>query len=354
MRICVISYHSSPLVPAGAGKSGGMNIVIAQLYKRLARFCEVDIYVHGKKRCIKMGRNIYVHYIDCCLDEFADAVIGYHIIRHYDIIHTHYWLSGIIGLIVRRAIKIPWLHSFHTIEMFKGTVGDKLRIEVEDEITRTCDFIISPTEKETFVLRELFPKAHVITIPHGVDTRIFTPNPDGHATLLYVGRVDPIKGLDILIDAVRLLKCDVKLDIIGGPSKGEENYDKIKSYAAGLRVNFRGKVTHAQLPECYQKASIVIVPSYYESFGLVGLEAMASARPVIGFEDTGLRETVGRDAGILVKRNEHNLAQAITHLIDNHNLRSELGEVGWRKAQHYDWQNIANTYHITYEKIIKS
>lgn len=354
MRICVISYHSSPLEPAGSGTSGGMNIFITNLYKKLARSCKIDIYVYGKKSCVLLGPNIEViHLNHQSLDNFADAIINYHIDRQYNIIHTHYWLSGMVGLLMKKMVKIPWLHSFHTVEMFKGAATNRLRIEIEKEIIKSCDFIISPTYHEALVIKELFPKSQVITIPHGVDTRRFTPGSDGDKNLLYVGRIDPIKGLDILIDALRLLKCDVKLNIIGGPSKGRENYEKIKSYAKGLRVNFIGRVSHNQLSEHYQKSSMVIIPSYYESFGLVGLETMASAKPVIGFDDTGLSETVGKDAGILVKRNTRNLANAIVHLINNQVLRHNLGKVGRKKALYYDWHNIASSYLLTYEKIIK-
>jgi D-inositol-3-phosphate glycosyltransferase len=354
MRICVVSYHSSPLDPVGSGTSGGMSIVIANLYMKLASWCEVDIYVCGKKRCVSIGKNIRVYYVSCQrFDEFANTIIKNHIRRPYDLIHTHYWLSGLTALFIRKKIKIPWLHSFHTVEMFKGIVRDKTRIEIENEIIHSCDYIVSPTQREAVAIKNSFPGSHIITIPHGVDTQQFMPSPNGHAKLLFVGRVDPIKGLDILIDALRILQHDVHLDIVGGPSKDEGNYDNIKSHARNLRVNFVGTVKHEKLSECYRNASVVIVPSYYESFGLVGLEAMASARPVVGFEDTGLSETVGNDAGILVKRNIYNLRDAITHIINNHSLCYELGRKGRKKALHYDWHDIAKRYHKTYEEIIK-
>jgi D-inositol-3-phosphate glycosyltransferase len=354
MKICVISYHSSPLAAPGAGTSGGMSIVLANVYKRLAPWCDIDIFVYGKQRHDTLAQNVHVHYLACPqLDTFAERIISIHQQRHYDLFHTHYWLSGLVGLRMKKIVKIPWLHSFHTVEIFKGIIRDTQRIEVEEEIIRSCDFIISPTHREASAIKRLYPASRVITIPHGVDTQQFTQSPNGHRTMLFVGRIEPIKGLDILVRAMRRMDRDVQLTIIGGPSKGEINYDNITSYADGLHINFLGRVGHEQLSEYYKNAGMIIVPSYYESFGLVGLEAMASARPVIGFEDTGLSETVGRDAGILVKRNEHNLAQAMNQLLDDHNLRHDLASRGWKKAQKFDWHTIAVRYYTTYEKIIK-
>ena len=358
MKICVVSYHTSPLTPAGSGKSGGMNILIANLYKYLAKTCkkscEVDIFVYGNKKSCALTDNIRVIFLDQSnARDFAEAIIYHHDRSKYDILHTHYWLSGIIGMCVRKKIRIPWIHSFHTIERFKGAIKDKSRVEVENEISRKCDFIMSPTAKESFDLRRLYPGVNAITLPHGVDTARFRPSPNGHSTLLFVGRVDPIKGLDILIDALREIEEKVDLNIIGGPSKGEKNFKNIKAYAQDLKVNFIGQVMHEQLFKYYQNAGIVIIPSYYESFGLVGLEAMASARPVIGFHDTGLAETVGSDAGLLVKRNKITLAKAIVQLIDNQKLRYQMGTTGRKKAHMFNWQHIANRYLRTYEEISK-
>ncbi len=354
MKICVVSFHTSPLAPAGSGKSGGMNILIANLYKHLAKSCKVDIYVYGDKEPQKLGKNVLIVYFKHRdFRDFAEAIIEQHHNHNYDILHTHYWLSGIIGMHIQKRIHIPWIHSFHTIERFKGVTQDKSRIEIENEIIRKCDFVMSPTYKETFDLHRLFPQTYIITIPHGVDTNRFRQSPNGHSTLLFVGRVDPIKGLDVLIDSLRLIKNRISLNIVGGPSKGEENYENMKSYAHDLKVNFIGRVKHENLAAYYQNAGIIVVPSYYESFGLVGLEAMASARPVIGFEDTGLSETIGKDAGILVKRNERNLVRAINYLFENQELRHKMGTTGRKKALNYSWQHIAERYFKTYEEIGK-
>lgn len=354
MKICVVSYHSSPLEPAGSGKSGGMNVFIAHLYRQLASSCEVDIFVCGDRGRISFGPGIRVMHIDeSDLNDFAEQIIMYSTTRHYDLIHTHYWLSGVVGLLTQEVLKIPWVHSLHTFEILKGIRTDQVRIEVENEIIRRCDVVISPTHREAAVMKHMNPRTHVITIPHGVDTKRFKPSANGHATLLYVGRIDPIKGLDLLVDALRCLGREIGLNIVGGPSKGKNNLESIKTYAHGLPVHFLGPVKFEELYKYYSNASMIIVPSYYESFGLVGLEAMASARPVIGFADTGLSETVGQNAGILVKRNARNLAHAISRLFDNQTLRHNLGANGRKKALNYSWEAIARRYYTTYENIIK-
>ncbi len=355
MRICVVSYHSSPLEPIGAGSSGGMNVFTSNLYARLARFCTVDIFTYGKSARVTFHDNVNIYYIDKKnLVEFADEVMQHHVLLRYDIIHTHYWLSGIIGLHLKKAAKIPWVHTFHTIETFKTIKKNKVRIEIEEEIMRSCDIILSPTTKEKRALATHTPRAQVIAIPHGVDTTRFTARVDGSSNLLYVGRIDPIKGLELLIDALRLLNNNLRLDIVGGPSQKQGDLESIKSYAKGLRISFTGPVSHDELTHYYEHAAMVILPSYYESFGLVALEAMASARPVIGFEDTGLSETVGNRAGILVERNTRELARAIAFLISNKTTRYDLGNHGSKVVKNYDWSRIARVYLKTYEEIAKN
>lgn len=354
MRICVVSYHASPLDPVGAGKSGGMSIVLKNLYCRMAGFAEVDIFVRGNDQSVSLSPRVNVIYIDQNeTTGFAEAIIDRHTACRYDLLHTHYWSSGIVGLLVNRRLRVPWLHTLHTVEVLKTIKQDRTRIGVEEEIVRTCDLVVSPTYQEATTLRSLYPDVNVVSVPHGVDTKMFGPSLDGHKSILYVGRIDPIKGLDVLIDALRILKRDTNLVVVGGSSKGQNHCEAIRTYGRDLSIDFAGRVQHEDLVRYYRETSMVVVPSYYESFGLVGLEAMASARPVVGFSHTGLRETVGDDAGILVKMGARNLAQAIKILLENHCLRQELGKKGRSKAVAYDWLHIARRYQGIYEEAIQ-
>ena len=354
MRLCVVSYHSSPLAPVGAGKSGGMSIVIRNLYRGLAQSFDVDIFVRGDGPICQMGPRFRIIHVDRRDSyEFAEEIMRHHSKHQYGLIHTHYWLSGAIGLLTHGLLKIPWLHTLHTVEILKTIPRDKARIEVEEEIVRSCDLVVSPTSQEMYAIKKLYPDVQVITIPHGVDVRRFTPSQNGHSDILFVGRIEPIKGLHVLIDALRYLKRDIRLTVIGGQSKDDINLSDIKSYAAGLEVEFKGQVNHQELREHYHRTGMLVVPSYYESFGLVGLEAMASARPVVGFVHTGLRETIGNDAGILVNMNTRNLARAINTLASDARLRQRLGNNGRKKALRYDWSNVVRQYRRMYEKIIE-
>lgn len=354
MRICVVSYHSSPLTPVGSGKSGGMSIVIRSLYQRLAQSSDVDIFVRGKERVIETGPRIKVVQVEQHHPHrFAEEIINRHNACQYDLIHTHYWSSGVVGLHLQPLLRIPWVHTLHTVEVLKTIRQDKTRIEVEEEIMRACDLVVSPTKQEVLAIKSLYPCVRVIAIPHGVDTRLFTPSQNGHKNILFVGRVDPIKGIHFLIDALRCVKDDISLTLVGGPSKGAGNLKSIESYAAGLPVDFVGQVKHDRLAEYYSRTAMLVVPSHYESFGLVGLEAMASGRPVIGFSHTGLQETVGEDAGVLVKMGVRTLARAIKILSQDHKLRQKMGRRGRKKALSYDWSNIARNYERVYEKIIE-
>jgi len=354
MRICVVSYHSSPLTPVGAGKSGGMSIVIHNLYKGLAQFFDIDIFVRGNEGIIQMGPRLRVIHIDRRdTYDFAEELMKYHNAHPYGLIHTHYWLSGLVGLVTHGLLRIPWLHTLHTVEILKTVTRDNARVEIEEEIVRSCDLVVSPTLQEMSAIKMLYPDVRVLSIPHGVDVRRFTPSLNGHANMLFVGRIEPIKGLHVLIDALRYLRRDFRLTVIGGQSKDDPGLSDIKSYAAGLEIEFKGQVKHQELSDHYHRAGMLVVPSYYESFGLVGLEAMASARPVIGFKHTGLRETVGNDAGILVTMNTRNLAQAIRVLSADPRLRHRLGSNGRKKALRYDWSNIVRQYQRMYEKIIE-
>jgi glycosyltransferase involved in cell wall biosynthesis len=331
-----------------------MNVYLAQLYEHLSRSISIDIFVHGRHEPILLNRNLQVIAIpDHNHDAFARRILDHHACSQYDLVHTHYWLSGLIGQILHARTIIPWVHTFHTIEHLKGRIAEQHRVEAEYEIIKTCDFMISQTHRERSEILKIDRDARVLVIPHGVNTRGFTASKNGHKRLLFVGRVTWIKGIDILIDALRYVEYDTELTIAGGPAQDKDTFDSIRTYARGLPVSFLGTVSHEALHDLYRSSSIVIIPSFYESFGLVALEAMSSARPVIGFQDTGLIETVGDTAGILVSRNERALAQAIVHILRNDRIGMTLGAQGRIRALQYDWQYVADAYRKTYEAIGK-
>jgi len=355
MRMCIISYHTSPLAPPGTGTSGGMNVFIARLYEQLSPSAQIDVFIRGQHESVRVNDRMRIIYLpEHDLDGFAQHILNYHEQARYDIVHSHYWLSGLIARIIRDRIGIPWIHSFHTIEHLKGITVDPHRVDAEHDIMRMADYIISPTKHERNDILKIHPRARIVVIPHGVDTRTFTPSMNGHKRLLFVGRITRIKGLDVLIDALRFMNCNTELTVVGGAAKDKNTFDSIRTYARGLPVNFIGTVPHESLGTHYRSSSLVIIPSYYESFGLVALEAMASGRPVIGFNDTGLMEIVGDSGGLLIRRNERILARTIEHLLKDETTGMDLGARGRIKALLYDWSNIVSIYRATYETIINN
>ena len=214
MRICVVSYHASPVASVGEGTSGGMSVYLSNLYNRISRYAEVDIFCRGTKKDEKIGNCNLVYLNNLKMSEFTEKIIGFHEKNKYDILHSHYWLSGVVANKVKNAFpSLPWVHSFHTIETLKKVTRNKVRIETEREIMRLCDFIISPTSREKEWIKKLYPKAHAEVIPHGVSSRDFPFRKDGSRNVLFVGRVDPVKGIELLVESLKFIRGDFTLNV---------------------------------------------------------------------------------------------------------------------------------------------
>ncbi len=354
MKVCVISYHASPATSVGAGSSGGMSVYLSNLCKRISRDVEVDIFCRGIKKEKRVENCNLVYLNNISMAEFTEEIMRFHAKKRYNILHSHYWLSGVIANKIKSVFpSLPWVHSFHTIEALKKVTGDKLRIEKEREIMRLCDFIISPTLKEKEWIKKLCPKASVGVIPHGVCSHNFPFRKDGSRNMLFVGRVDPVKGIELLIESLRFIKGNFTLNIAGGPSKDISYYEDVKFMASRYPVRFLGKVPHKELYKLYQDSCMLVLPSYYESFGLVTLEAMSCGRPVIGFSDTYLSEVVGKKAGVFTNRNTRGLAGAINFLLNNTSKRYDFGKGARKRASAYSWKETSRRYIEIYGKIIK-
>ncbi|MEO0293225.1 MAG: glycosyltransferase [candidate division WOR-3 bacterium] len=354
MRICVISYHSSLLHPVGEGFTGGMDIYLSNLYRRLSKDLEVDIMCRGEgnRRKIENCNLIYINSIKP--EDFSEKIIHFLSKKRYHLIHSHYWLSGIVAMKIKELFPfIPWVHTFHTIEALKGISKDSLRMDIEEEIIRKCDLIISSTLKEKNWIKKISPKAFVEVILPGVSFNDFPFKKDGSKNILFVGRLDPIKGVDILIESLRFLKGDFSLTIVGGPSKDESYFEYLKSIAQNYPVRFLGRIPHEKLYKIYWESCMLVLPSYYESFGLVVLEAMSSGRPVVGFSDTSISEILGK-RGVLTERKPKSLGEAINFLLSNPSKRSELGVELKNRVLKFSWEETGRRYIEAYEKIIKN
>jgi len=321
----MLSIHSSPIGELGTKNTGGMSVYIRELARHLGNFgLRVDIYtrlngtphnqlvdLYDNVRLIHLsaGSNGYVHKLALYyyLSDFFKALEAFKNQQalRYDLIHSHYWLSGRLGSWVQDRWNIPHIVMFHTLGIVKNVAGvadrePDLRIATEKKLTQTCDRILAPTDREKENLLKYCHTAadKIGVVPCGVNLELFRPMDKAMARqrlgfgaderiLLYVGRFDPIKGIDRLLEAMAHLKRvkGIRLVIIGGDGPETAEYRRLQKIAVerGIQnsVVFVGRIEQKNLPPYYSAADVLVVPSYSESFGLVGLESLACGTPVV-------------------------------------------------------------------------
>jgi D-inositol-3-phosphate glycosyltransferase len=386
MRIAVISVHTSPLARPGGAKAGGLNVYVLELARQLAAAGnEVDIFsraiapefdevvdIAPGLRAIHLPAGplealspeaLFEH-----LGAFETAVLEFHARDRsaYDVLHSHYWLSGLVGEKLKTAWNVPHVTMFHTLGEVKNRSSyneheTALRIESEAAVIAGADRVICATDQERAFIRQLYgaDSDKVTVIPLGVDLDRFRPAAKNLARealglkderiVLFVGRIEPLKGVDILIDAAALLDSDVDCSvlIVGGDESSEAQVQKLQDLARGRgidhRVAFVGAVDHDQLPLYYNAADVCVVPSHYESFGLVAIEAMASGVPVVASRVGGLTGTVkdGETGYLIPWLCPEPFAERIELLLDNEPLRQSLGEAAREAVGRYRWENVA-------------
>ncbi|OLD92546.1 MAG: hypothetical protein AUG84_01085 [Chloroflexi bacterium 13_1_20CM_4_66_7] len=303
---------------------------------------------------------------------------------NYDLLFSHYWLSGEVACLLRPGFAGGWAHIAHTLGLVKNqtlATGARpepaLRIRVEGEIAQQADLLIASTADESMELVSAYgadPK-RVFVVPPGVDLSTFQPIDRTEARrkigygsgrlLVFVGRLERLKGVEIAIRALALLRDrshdDVRLLILGEDSKDadESEKDRLKAVATELRVrdrvDFLGSVVHHELPFFYAAANVCVMPSYSESFGLVGLEAQACARPVVGSDVTGLRSVVRDEvSGYLVGGHDPAAyAERIGRLLDNPELAEQMGLRGRLLAQRFSWTRTADRLEDLFDGVIE-
>ena len=396
LRIAVISAHTSPLARPGGNKAGGLNVYVVELARHLVeRGCEVDIFsrvanqdfaevteitpglraIHlrsGPARYLA-PESTYKH-----LPRFTSEVIEFAAREgiRYDLVHSHYWLSGLVGQELKRSWGVPHVTMFHTLGEIKNRASlsqheTALRIESEAAIIAGADRVVCATQQERALIQQLYSAdpEKVSVIPLGVDMGRFKPQDKDAARrelgladeriVLFVGRIEPLKGIDILINAAAMLDSDVDCSvlIVGGDESSHTQVTKLRDLARqrGIdhRVAFAGAVDHDRLPLYYNAADICVVPSHYESFGLVAIEAMASGLPVVASRVGGLTGTVqDGETGYLVPwLCPEPFAERIELLLDNEPLRRNLGEAAREAVGRYRWENVATGVLEVYENL---
>lgn len=397
-HLMVISDHADPLASIGGLETGGQNIYVLQLAKNLSKYnwC-LDVFTRWdnprKKQInricqgarvirIKAGpvKKIPRDEIAQHLAEFNENIIGFKS-RHnidYSLIHANYWMSGWIGLRLKKIYDIPLIQLFHSLGRVKyqalKDIDDvqkvssgyfdsgfmKNRLTVEKELFEKADIVLasSPREKEDMLKHypEQAEKANIKFIPLGVDPHLFKPIdrqkarqytnwPQRQNIILYVGRIEWRKGLGTLLYTLKdvldkddFRPADLALKIVGGHPRSQarnpeyHTFQRLKKISSELGiesyVNFLGSIKREKLPYYYSAANLVCAPSYYEPFGLVPVEAMACATPVVGSRVGGIQFTVrNKRTGFLVPpRRYRALANKILLLLSRPDLQKKMGE----------------------------
>ena len=405
-RAAQVSVHTSPLATLGGKDAGGMNVYIRELSCHLARQgLPVDIFTRRtdaatpERREIAPGVTVVaieagpvapVGKVDLYpyLPEFAEQLALYSLREgvRYDVVHAHYWLSGWVAELARRYWDTPFVQMFHTTAHMKNAVAaaadreSDLRLRTERRLLTLADGLIAanPDERADLIWRMGVPTEKICTIPPGVDLELFEPQPRDRAramtgiapeerVVLFVGRIDPIKGIDTLVDAaaIMLTQCGEKPDptfvIVGGDldDAGLPTGPLVKVAEAiatrGMAEHFRliGSQPQNRLPLYYAAADVVAVPSRYESFGLVAVEALACGVPVVASRAGGLRYTVDDGlSGLLVKpQSPEALAQGLRAILDDDDLRAAMAAAARPSVVRYDWPNIARQVRHVYQRL---
>ncbi len=397
----MLSVHTCPLAALGGKETGGMNVYVRELARALGRMgLAVDVFTRSQNpaipRVVPLGEGarvvhlpagpeaprpreeVYAH-----LDEFVDGIDAWRAAEGvaYDVLHGHYWLSGVAALALRARWGVPVVQMFHTLGRLKngaraGGQEPVVRLREEARVVVGADRIVaaSPVERAHLVGGWRVAAGRVAVVPCGVDTELFTPGRaaearralgvDGRPLLLYVGRIAPIKGLATLLDAVALLRDrgrPARLLIVGGEADEplDDHQAALRRRAAALAlgglVRFVGAQPQEALRTYYVAADVTVLPSYYESFGMVALEAMACGSPVVASRVGGLATTV-RDGvtGFLVPDGDPAaLAGRLDALLADPGLRRRLGRAGVRWAARHRWSRVAAAIRAEYARLAR-
>jgi len=403
-RVAMLAVHTSPLARIGGPSAGGMNIYVRELARELAaRGARVDIFTRQEREdtptltvlepgvCLvslpcgpfggaeKIGLVPYLSSFAAAVDAWSSENR-----RTYDLIHAHYWLSGIVGDALRCRWDVPLLMTFHTLAQAKNNVARSAseneatqRVVAERRLMHSVDAVMAfnPQEKAEMTWYYRAEPGKVCVVPAGVDTTRFRPGdraearrlldlPPDDPVILFVGRIDPIKGIDVLVDALCGLRSEMwltappRLLLVGG-GEGEPAFETLIARASAQnlldRIDFVGSVPHTDLPLYYHAADVVAVPSFYESFGLVAVEAMACGTPVVASRAGGLAFTVDDgQTGYLVQHNDPDALAAQLHtVLTDAPLRARLGAQATIAAQRFAWPVVASRVVHVYDRLIR-
>lgn len=387
-RVAFLSMHTSPILQPGIGDAGGMNVYIDELARTMAATgVAVDVYTRrhdaGSADVVEVAGGYRLHHIDAGprtaipvarqvrhVRAFARAVVDRIGDEHSapDMLHSHYWLSGWAGLLVKRELDVPLANSFHTLGRVKDLTRRSddppeslLRIAAEHEVIEASDCVVAstPLEAEDLMIHYGADPARVCLSPPGVDHDVFSPGDraearsllglDDRPTLLFAGRVQPLKGIDVAVETaalVRKKRRDAVLLVVGGPSGSRGRAElvalekRVVELGMGDAVRFVPPVPHAALATYYRAADALLLPSRSESFGLVAAEAQACGLPVVAARVGGIPHVISDGvSGLLVDGwDPMDHAAAVERILDGDELSERLrtGAVSW--SDRFSWE----------------
>jgi D-inositol-3-phosphate glycosyltransferase len=403
-RVAMLSVHTSPLDPPGGGDAGGMNVYIVETAKRLAdRGVEVEIFTRATSSdqppMVTRSPGVHVRHVTagpfeglakgdlpaqlCAFTAGVMRAEVHHDPGWYDVIHSHYWLSGQVGWLARERWGVPLVHSAHTLARVKNALladGDEpepqARVIGEEQVVAEADRLIASTDDEASDLIRLYGAnpAAVRTVAPGVDLEMFRPGPasvarrrlglrDDALTLLFVGRIQPLKAPDVLLRAAALLHEDpalagrLQVVVLGAPSgSGLASPHYLESLRDELQlrdiVQFRPPAPRDVVADYYRAADLTVVPSYNESFGLVALESQACGTPVVAAAVGGLPTAVADDvSGVLVDGHDpDHWAKVLADLLRTPSLLARLATGSRPHAERFSWEHTAYGLLVAYRE----
>lgn len=400
LQLAMLSIHSSPIGELGTKNTGGMSVYIRELARELgSRGHRVDIYTKlngsGSDQIIDLYPNVRLVHLSAGSNGHAQKLTLYYYLAdflralekfkhqqdlNYDLVHSHYWLSGRLGNWVQERWQIPHIFMFHTLGVVKNIVGlsepePDLRLATERKLAHSSQRILAPTplEKQNIIKYYNTPGEKIGVVPCGVDLDLFLPQDkqDARRALgldqktpiaLYVGRFDPIKGIDRLLKAIAQLRRQqrVQLLIIGGDGPETDEFQNLQRLAQQLdigdSVTFLGRIEQNRLPPYYSAADALVIPSYYESFGLVGLESLACGTPVVSTPVGAMRTILqnGNAAMLVDNATPVSLANRLAAIFTRQR-NGELSALEMRRLVcQFDWKNIVSDIIDEYAAVMRA
>lgn len=404
-RVAMISVHSCPLATLGGRETGGMNVYVRELSRHLSELgIAVDVYTRRQDPCYPTivdfadrARVIHLsagpaapyskHRVWDHLPEFVDGMQDFinENALQYDILHSHYWLSGWVAMQLRLTLDLPIVHMSHTLGYPKNAAArlpweqePSRRLQVEREVLQGGDALVaeSPASKQHMVGHYDVDPANVAVIPCGVDVARFQPQdkrraraalslPPTAPILLSVGRLQPSKGIDTLLQAAADLRRgypDVCVLVVGGGLDDQDERETVElnrlqtlGHRLGLsNVHYVKAQPQEKLAQYYAAADVFVMPSHYESFGMVALEAMACGTPVVASEVGGLASTIVHgDSGLLVPSGDWRaFARAVSRLLASPQLQHAMRQAGPERARAFAWPLIVENNVRLYRRLI--